>query len=980
VEKLVSRLQAEATARTLNVNTPFLLNIATNFYFVQSGQAHIYTVRLEENEPVGQRFYFLNAERGDFILSIADEHAQIGFLFDALEETVIYEFSQYQLQNWLQEPEIRPLLTSLLSEAIEKISYALAENSNHPNQTAQVLTGAGEKLILRQGELLSIQKGVVWAKVAANKLNHLRYNVYTNFPYIEEEEKGEVLIPLTRHTFLISERNVGIKFLPTEEALLAPDLALQGWLLMHAPIITIERNEIALTQMLDQQRLERKYTKQVSQAQQVLQEAQDILTDSKSNKYAQWLDVGTTGSDNTLFQACQIVAGQQNIELNYPPDLSETDPLASIMQASQVRYREVLLQGNWFTKDTGAILGFEADTGEPLAIIPLNHQSYEAYKPSTKESWKISPENASKIDKIAYTFYASLPNKPLNLWDLVRFGILSDRKAVYLLLTMAGGATLLGMLLPIITEVLFDFVIPNARHIDLLHVGLGLLMTTMGYLLFKLTEGYALLRIETKLDSRMQAAIWDRLLNLPATFFRKFSTGDLADRTMGLNHIRQMLSESVVMGLLGSVFAVLNFGLLFYYSFSLAMLVLLLVGIEVGIIFALGRKQVAREKDAKTKEGKVQGIVLQLLTGVSKFRVTGTEIRAYTYWLRHFKDMKQASFKAHKVQNQQVNLNAIVPLLGAMVLYIGIIYLGEVKKMSTGTFLAFYAAYGAFIGAMLEGSHALLTIYSIMPIYERTKPILQTLPETHQAKLNVGKLKGNIEVSQVNFRYQPDSPLVLQDINLKLKAGEYVAFVGASGSGKSTLIRLLLGFEQAESGALFFDSQDLSQLDIRAIRRQIGVVLQDGQLVPGDILSNIIGTSPHLTIDDAWEACRLAALDEDIKRMPMGMHTVINEGATTLSGGQRQRLLIAQVLVHKPRILIFDEATSALDNRTQATVTQSLNKLQATRIVIAHRLSTIQDVDRIVVFDKGRIVQEGSFEELMAVEGVFKTLAMRQVE
>jgi NHLM bacteriocin system ABC transporter ATP-binding protein len=974
MKKLLPCLQAEALKRTLSVNTPFLLNEADKFYILATGQIHIYTVRLQDSEPVGQRFYFASAEAGKLLLPIADENAQYGFWADALEESILYEFTQTQFEAWLQQSDLKDTLTQLFDEAIESITEALAENSNHPNQTAQVLVEGNEKLILRQGELLSVQRGVAWAKVSASKLNHLRYNVYTNFPYIDEDEKGDTLIPLTRHTFLASERNVGIKFLRSAEAF-QTTLALQGWKLLYAPIITLERNEIALKEILDQQRFEQKYTHQVAQVQAVLQEAQDILTDSKSNKYAQW----TEATDNRLFQACQIVASAQNISLTLPTDTNETDPLTSIMQASQARYREVLIQGAWYKKDTGALLGFEANTGEPIALMPAGRQGYEAYKPKTKETWIVTPKNASRIDKLAYTLYASLPHRALTLWDLVDFGLLADQKAIFLLFVMAGGATFLGMLLPIITEVLFDFVIPNARYLDVLHVGLGLFMATLGYLLFKLTEGYALLRIETKWDSRLQAAVWDRLLNLPATFFKQFTTGDLADRTMGLNHIRQMLSESVIMGLLGSIFAVLNIGLLFYYSVPLALLVLGLVAVEVSIMFVLGRWQIAYEKVARGHEGKVQGIILQLLHGVGKFRVTGTEVRAYTHWLKHFTAMKQANFRTLQIQNQQMNLNAVVPILGAMVLYFGMSYLGEARKMSTGVFLAFYAAYGAFIGAVLNGSHALLTIYSILPIYERTKPILTALPETHQAKLNVGKLKGNIEVSQVNFRYQSDAPLVLQDLNLSLKAGEYVAFVGASGSGKSSLIRLLLGFEKAESGTIYFDNQDLSQLDIKAIRRQIGVVLQDGQLVPGDILSNIIGTSPHLTVDDAWEACRLAALEEDIKRMPMGMHTVINEGATTLSGGQRQRLLIAQVLVHKPRILIFDEATSALDNRTQATVTQSLNKLQATRIVIAHRLSTIQDVDKIIVFDKGRIVQQGTFAELMAVEGVFKLLAMRQI-
>lgn len=213
---------------------------------------------------------------------------------------------------------------------------------------------------------------------------------------------------------------------------------------------------------------------------------------------------------------------------------------------------------------------------------------------------------------------------------------------------------------------------------------------------------------------------------------------------------------------------------------------------------------------------------------------------------------------------------------------------------------------------------------------------------------------------------------------MRIEPGAFVAFVGTSGSGKSTTLRLLLGFETPESGSIFYDGQDLAGLDIQAVRRQIGVVLQDGKLLPGDIFTNIIGSS-LATMDDAWAAALRAGFAEDIKEMPMGMHTVISAGGSTLSGGQRQRLMIARALVNKPRILFFDEATSALDNRTQAVVSESLERLQATRIVIAHRLSTIKNADRIFVMDAGCVIEQGSYDELMALGGVFAELAIRQI-
>jgi ABC-type bacteriocin/lantibiotic exporter with double-glycine peptidase domain len=300
------------------------------------------------------------------------------------------------------------------------------------------------------------------------------------------------------------------------------------------------------------------------------------------------------------------------------------------------------------------------------------------------------------------------------------------------------------------------------------------------------------------------------------------------------------------------------------------------------------------------------------------------------------------------------------------------------KPLTTGEFLAFNAAFGQFLTAVLQLSASIVSVLSIVPLYERAKPILQTLPEVDQAKSDPGELSGNIEVSHLAFRYRPDTPLVLKDISMNIPAGEFVAFVGASGCGKSTLFRLLLGFEQPESGSVYYDGQELQQLDVQAVRRQMGVVLQNGKLLSGDIFTNLVGSSP-LTVDDAWEAARMAGFDQDIRQMPMGMHTVVSEGGGGLSGGQRQRLMIARAIVAKPRILLFDEATSALDNQTQAIVSKSLEELKATRIVIAHRLSTIIHADRIFVLDKGVVVQSGTYDTLIQQEGLFAELAKRQL-
>ena len=279
--------------------------------------------------------------------------------------------------------------------------------------------------------------------------------------------------------------------------------------------------------------------------------------------------------------------------------------------------------------------------------------------------------------------------------------------------------------------------------------------------------------------------------------------------------------------------------------------------------------------------------------------------------------------------------------------------------------------------ALMTLSEAALGILRVIPIYERLRPILEEPAEVEEGRQHPGELSGAIEVSHLHFRYEKDGPLIIDDVSFRIEPGEFVAFVGGSGSGKSTIMRMLLGFERPEAGTIYYDNQDLNSLDLRAVRQQVGVVLQDSQLLPTDIFRNIVGTSSK-TVDDAWAAAEAAGLADDIKAMPMGMHTMISQGGGTFSGGQRQRLMIARAVVDKPRILFLDEATSALDNQTQAHVTESMAQLHATRIAVAHRLSTIVDADRIFVLEKGVIVETGSYDELVALGGYFTELVKRQ--
>ncbi|MEI6157856.1 MAG: ATP-binding cassette domain-containing protein, partial [Atribacterota bacterium] len=463
-----------------------------------------------------------------------------------------------------------------------------------------------------------------------------------------------------------------------------------------------------------------------------------------------------------------------------------------------------------------------------------------------------------------------------------------------------------------------------------------------------------------------------------APFFKKYSSGELAMRAMGVSQIRDILSGTMATTIISGIFSIFNLGLMFYYNVQLAGIALLLVILATAVTIFLGFRHIVFERKVVDYSNRITGLVFQLISGIAKFRVAGAEKRAFFQWSREFSEQRKIAYQGATYSNWMSTFNSFFPVMASIAIFFVVVRSGNLF-LSAGAFIAFQAAFLTLTDAVSSLSEAVLSMNVVIPLYERSKPIFETLPEYDEIKEEPGELTGAIEVSHVSFRYEDGGPLVLKDVSLQVKEGEYLGLVGPSGSGKSTLFRILLSFEKPERGKVYYNGQDLESLDIRAVRRQLGVVIQNGQLLAGDILSNIIGANPNLTLDDALEAAKLVGLYQDIEEMPMGMFTLVSEGGSTLSGGQRQRILIARAIVNKPKILFFDEATSSLDNRTQAIVSESLGRLKATRVVIAHRLSTIQRCDRILVLDQGRIVEVGTYDELMRKNGLFADLAKRQL-
>jgi NHLM bacteriocin system ABC transporter ATP-binding protein len=700
------------------------------------------------------------------------------------------------------------------------------------------------------------------------------------------------------------------------------------------------------------------------------------------------LEKDNTGSfplyADPLLAACVLVGNATDIVISAPPQetggpLCE-DPLQLICLHSGIRIRKVNLSkdGPWWKQENGPLLAYRGPGRNPVALIP-GRKGYMMIDPQTREKFIVDAGLQSEVDtETAWAFYRPFMDRVLNLREILRFGISGSRSDIGSTILLGLAGALIGLLTPVMTGILFDTIILQSSREQLLPFAIILAASVTAACGFDLGRQIMVTRVQSRMDIKLQPAFIDRLLNLPSIFFRNFSAGDLANRILGISRIRETLSSAVMSALLGMLFGFLNFFLLFFYSWKLAFVAAALTGILMGITVLTSYRQLGFKKLLFETRGSISGLLGNLLTGIAKIRITGTEKYAFAQWAGKFRKERDLTLQAGVLGNILDITAASFPVItmAFIIFTAGSPLTGE--HLTCGSFIAFMTAYTTFQTALLQSTLTIIASLDIIPLYERIKPVLDTLPETTRSRTQPGKLTGQIELQSVNFSYSTEGPQILHDIELNAEPGEFIAIVGSSGSGKSTMMRLLLGFEKPDTGTVFFDGIDLATLNVQAVRRQIGVVIQNAQLQPGFILNTIVGSSA-LTVEDAWEAAKLAGIDEDIRKMPMGMYTIISEGSETISGGQKQRLLIAGALVRKPGMIFFDEATSALDNHTQEIISKSLEELKVTRVVIAHRLSTIRHADRIYCLDAGRIVQQGTYEELMSQEGLFRELANRQI-
>ena len=663
-----------------------------------------------------------------------------------------------------------------------------------------------------------------------------------------------------------------------------------------------------------------------------------------------------------------------------PVDIPEnitgvTEQLEYALRPSGLMVRDVELTENWQNDAFGPMLGLMKETGKTVALLPGQIFGYYYKDPATGKKTRVTRKTAKLFARDALCFYKPLPMKKLGIPDLLLYMKNSISNGdIVLIVLVSLIATLVGLIEPRVYSLVTGTVLQSRNLNVLMGIGVFLLSSAFAAKMIDLIRTLLMNRINTRTSQAVEASVMMRILSLPVSFFRKFSSGELSSRASSVNSVCGMILNNIFSTGLSSLMSLLYVTQIFRYAPALVWPSLMVILSTLVVSAAASLIQIGISRKKMKRSAEESGMTYAVLNGIQKIRLAGSERRVFARWGRLYARNARLEYNPPAFVKLNGVITTAIGLVGTVVLY----YLAISTGVEVNHYIGFNAAYGRLAGAFSALTGIAISVASIKPVLEMAEPILKAEPKVAEEKQTVSRVSGHIEMSHVSFRYEEDTPYIMNDLSLTIRSGEYVAIVGRTGCGKSTLVRLLLGFEKPEKGAIYYDRNDMNRLDPRSLRKQIGVVIQNGQLFQGDIFSNITISAPQLTLAEAWEAAETAGIAQDIREMPMGMQTVISEGQGGISGGQKQRLMIARAIAPKPKILIFDEATSALDNKTQKQVSDALDKLKCTRIIIAHRLSTIRNCDRILVMDNGAIVEEGNYEQLIEKGGYFAELVERQ--
>lgn len=592
----------------------------------------------------------------------------------------------------------------------------------------------------------------------------------------------------------------------------------------------------------------------------------------------------------------------------------------------------------------------------------------------SKNTYTVEEVINSVFGDTADFFFKPLPKGKLHLLDLLKFMLssisFSDAAGMTASMVLAG---LFGLVLPLVSKYVYDIIIPSGNYNDILPIVILMMGISLSQFVLSITKRLCEESIINKMKLAFESASFHRLLMLPYDFFKRYPSGELTDYLSNIGLLCQVFCGIILTSALTSIFSfayLLQIKILVPELFAPTLYILLIL--FVLIIIFVWREYLLQKRNLKLS-AELFGFVNQIIKGIEKIKLFGAEVFVFAEWSKRYNEKLKAFISGRKIFSIKQAVFTVAVSLGALLIY----YAASKREVSASDYIAFSIAYTAVVTVMTKFSQTGEQISLMLPILNSIMPIFEHEPEegtgTNKNKIEP---KGNIQIYNLSFAYENN--IVIKNINLEVKSGEYIGIVGGTGCGKSTLLKLMLGLEKAKTGSIYYDEHSIDDVDIIALRQRIGTVMQNGKMIHDTIFENIIAGNSSLSVEDVFEAAEIAGIAEDIKKMPMGMFTVIPQSGGGISEGQAQRILIARAIVNRPKILFFDEATSALDNITQKAVIGQIEKIDCTKIIIAHRLTTVINCDKIIVMDNGELVQQGTYNELLNSEGLFKTLARRQ--
>ena len=968
--RILSNLAAElGTPVPCAGNLPLDMGNPNFVWFIDKGAIDLFLVEHKEGVEQSAPQHLLRADSGRLLPGVAPQNGNttLGLIAKGLPGTVLRRLPVTSLTA-IQNAELAQHIDAWLAD----VSSMLARDIMH-RPRPDILVESGQVLTADSGTL-SVRRGVVWVSELPPGMG-LFLGLTDQTEDRTNSGPAASAIPLTPDSWLTlmepAELSTQSSETLAEENLLLPALAK-----FHTMALSLERLNRSLA-VVDQVNLERaRATNRRNDEEGARCHLFNLYGLMREKEIA-------SESGEGLRKVLQFIGRREGIEFKWPvkTGTSNSAPaLSDILDASGVRARQVQLiqKDRWWTGDSGTMLAFRAKDNQPVALVPGKLGHYREVDPIRQHSSRITAKLAKSLRTDAWLFYPPLKPagvRPRDLFQIAKHGLTAN----FVRFIMAGLLGGLVMLVPaVILGYIADEVIPTGE-VGLLYLATATLaaFALIGTLLH-IFQGMALMRLEGRAVSRIEAAFWDRLLRLSPSFLHRYPAGDLAMRGMTFQTLRDSVQSVIANTVLSIIFLFPAFFLIFFYdamlgSLTVAFGLLSLIGTMV-----LGLRQISPHGQVIRAVHRLAGRLFQLINGITKLRVDGAEGSAYAVWAKDYREQKHAELELGNFEGHLQAFGAALPLLAGAVLLLTVA-LWDRETLAVGDFLVVYTVFMVFQMAVARLGESFSAVAAIMPAFDQIRPFLAEPPEMSTDGELVENLGGEIAFDHVTFQYDPEGPLILDDVSIHARPGELVAIAGESGAGKSTLFRLALGLDQPTAGAVYYDGRDLKHLNIKQVRRKIGAVPQNVQLHPEDVWDNIVGDHEEATTEDAWRAAEFAGIDKEISAMPMGMLTSVGASASVTSGGESQQIMIAQALIRNPRILLLDEATNWLDNESQSKVMVNLASLTSTRVVIAHRLSTLRQADRIYVMRAGKVVQEGSFAELAAAKGVFQDLVRRQV-